>query len=177
MSSESQKPTPQGSYFIELMKGHNCTANFLERVIDASEIKRNNIKIAVDIGSGRGVGTDALLQCFPRAIVHAIDYYDILHKPLLDNPRVKFHKGLFTDILSQNIIPSADFVFLSFASRHHGFNENNFQQLINLVGKGVLFTIGDNALLESEKWFRNSFQIVHEVGIDVTFDGVLWKCK
>jgi len=99
------------------------------------------------------------------------------HKQLLDNPRVKFHKGLFMDILGQNIIPPSDFVFLSFASRHHGFNENNIQQLINLVGKGVLFTIGDNALLESEKWFRNGFQVVYEVGIDVTFDGVLWKCK
>ena len=173
---EDDLPRPQPAYFLELMGGDNPVEFLLNKTIEAAGINKDDVKTAVDLGPGRGVGIDALLKIFPNATVHAVDYHDTLPANLRESPRVEFHQGLFVDVLKEKTVPSADFVFLSYASRHHGFKEENIELLAILVGKGYLLTVGDNDGLEAKKWFKERFRMIYFEALEI--DGpAVWKCR
>lgn len=172
----NEVPRVQDIFFVELIEKGSGYEFFLNNIINNVGIDRESIERAIDLGPGRGQGVHALLECFPGATVHAVDYHDILITPLLNDPRVEFHQGFFTDVLKTGVVPTADLVLLLYASRHHGFTEENIDLLTNIVEKGYLVTLGDNDNLETKSWFKKEFELIYTKDIDISY-GAVWKSK
>lgn len=136
------------------------------------EIQPESVKIVTDLYCGNGVLTIGAIELFPHAQIHAVDYHDVLVPDAKKHSRVTFHQGWVDGVLASGAIPKSDVVLMSFASRHHGFTEQNISLLSSIVGN-VLLTMGDNAGLENEPWFRERFQFI--AGGAFIEDYSLWR--
>ncbi|MDP2860204.1 MAG: hypothetical protein Q8N98_00660, partial [bacterium] len=125
----------------------------------------------LNLGCGQGFDVSALLFVFPVAQIHAVDYYNLLPPSLLSNNRVRFHRGLITQVLASKTIPVVDLILCKFMDKNHGFTDANIHLLRQAMAEnGKLITCGDNGAMESAEWFRNSFEPVlelHEMDISV----------
>lgn len=132
------------------------------------------IRTAIDLYCGNGVFVAGELGYLPKATIHAVDIHENILAPYLQKQkRVKFHQGWVSEILFSDQLPKADFISISFASRHHGLNNMSASKLQKLTA-GYLVTVGDNAGLEQEPYFRELFTMVKSIP---DYFAAVWKAK
>lgn len=152
---EREIPRPQYDIFgINLSFDGEVSSGFLRRIL--KEIPIDSVHTVLDLYCGNGRLTLGSIILYTHAQIHAVDYHNVLVHDAIHHPRVTFHQGWVTEVLKSDDIPKADIVLMSYASRHHGFTEENISLLASHV-KGVLFTVGDNDDIEHERWFQNHF--------------------
>lgn len=147
-------------------------AERIQERIEEINLNPELVRVITHLGPGVGQETQALSEVFPRAQIHAIDYYDHLRGSVKQNPRVTFHKGLFVRVLQSGEVPESDVVLMSDINVLHGFDSNNVGLLANLVGKGVLIAWGDNGNIESEIWFQRKFRLISRPRYPLVHEGV-----
>ncbi len=137
-------------------------------------LDRISVNSVTEFGSGQGMGTSALLLAFPNAVIHTIDFHNLLDLSIVNHKRVKFYQGLFTDVLQEGSIPQTDICWMEFMSSHHGFNEANIHLLSNYIQPNKqLVTIGDNYNIQYRKWFTDHF--THFWGNDDLYSDIWLK--
>jgi hypothetical protein len=137
-----------------------------------TEIDPLSIQKTVQLGPGYGMDSGAFLTLFSNSQFHLVDYHASVHPSILENPRVVFYHGLFTDVLENTDFGNVDLVIMRFTSRYHGFTKDNITLLRRLVGNGILFTDEDNGGLEKQPWFQKQFTLFKMIE---PFQMNLWK--
>jgi hypothetical protein len=159
-NDEREIPWPQWQLFDSSLQHADAYELFLRRTFEPLHLQFDQVNSVIDLYCGNGTLTLGSILLFPNAQIHAIDYHRVLVSDAIDHPRVEFHQGWVTDVLADKSVPRADIVLMIFASRHHGFNKTNISLLSSHVGK-YLCTAGDNANIEGEPWFRDTFDWLH----------------
>jgi hypothetical protein len=169
-------PPHQSSSFSEdFPETVDSLSTYMKLRWEKTEIDPLSIINVAQLGPGIGVDLGAFLKLFANAHFHVVDYYDMLHPTIAQDPRVSFHQGLYTDVLAHTVFPDVDLTILSFISRFHGFTERNAGLLRTLVGDGLLLTHADNGLIESQPWFRKQFSFMKALD-NIIFEGTcLWQ--
>lgn len=155
------------------------TKFWLQMICEHEGIKSDTIGCVAELGAGRGISTKALLDQFPKATIHTIDYWDILPPEIKSDPRVVFHQGFLTDVLASLPELHPDLTILRFIGFRHGFNAENINCLRQFVGAGILVVQGDSDWLEYNSWFRDAFALVPGSFIEeyIMEDTYLWRAK
>jgi 16S rRNA G1207 methylase RsmC len=160
-------PRPQVCFEGQTAEMADSVSFHLNKVLK-EHIKPENVHSVLELGCGNGAITAGSLSTFPNADIYAVDYYDVLDRYLLQNPRIKFTRGLFTDVLQQRNFEPVDIIMLIFLGRHHGFNEENIHLLGESVKSGgLIFTEGDNGMIENLSKFQQYFQLTKWIDIDL----------
>ena len=157
---EREFPKPQRRFTDIEMSRASDYARALNRRLPDIEIE--GVQTVLDLYCGNGMLTLGSIALFKHAIIHAVDVHDVLVPDAISHPRVVFHKGWVTDMLESGALPVSDIVLMSFANSYHGFTAENISLLSAHVG-GVLLTIGDNANIEKQPWFLDSFRCVADI--------------
>ena len=169
------KEEPRAQFgFGDVTLNTSCSYQlFLEKRFQQVDLDFERIETVLDLFCGNGILTLGSLLAFPNAEIHAVDYHSVLVDDARTHERVTFHQGWVTEILASDAVPTADIVIVSFASRHHGFTEENIA-LLSSHTRQFLLTTGDNAGLEQKPWFRGVFnfhKMVDEIG------AIIWTPK
>jgi hypothetical protein len=142
-------------------------SGFFRRACTEAAIDPTAVKTVLELGSGYGYVTRALLKTFTNATVQAVDIRDLLEETK-NNPRVQFFQGLFVDILESGIIPPPDILIMKDMGTGHGFDEHN-RGLLEKYGAHTIISEGDNGLLEWNLLFPHGFTVT--VGPDQIVPG------
>ena len=146
---------------------------FLEKRFQQVDLNFERVETVLDLFCGNGILTLGSVLAFPNAEIHAVDYHAVLVPDAQTHERITFHQGWVTDVLESGALPSADIVIVSFASRQHGFTEENIAILASHT-RQFLLTTGDNAGLEQESWFHDVFHFSRAVD---DIGAVIWTPK
>ena len=150
-------PARQNSFTDITKVDVESSAMAIKRLMEGLPFNPKDVKTAIDLYCGNGIIVAGELEYLPNAVIHAVDINDnILSRYLQKQKRVKFHQGWVSKVLLSGQLPKADFISISDASRHHGLDSMSASQLQQLT-TGYLLTIGDNAYLEREPYFRELF--------------------
>lgn len=174
MFDSRETPSPQKAYGDLEKELVIPTVFILKEIAEGLKIVPENVKTVTVLGAGRGIDVSANLKVFPKAIVHAIDFHDLLPPSLKTNPRVVFHQGLFIKVLESPAVPPADITFCKFMGSRHGFDPTTIALLQKATGDGFLIMCGDNGLLEIQPHFTDKFVLIKDFD---RFDATVWKAK
>ena len=167
-------PARQNSFTDITKVDVESSAMAIKRLMEGLPFNPKDVKTAIDLYCGNGIIVAGELEYLPNAVIHAVDINDnILSRYLQKQKRVKFHQGWVSKVLLSGQLPKADFISISDASRHHGLDSMSASQLQQLT-TGYLLTIGDNAYLEREPYFRELFTRVKNIPDHFA---AVWKAK
>ncbi len=173
LSGMENIPKSQSIFLTETINPAGVFAAFFKRNLEGLNIDPKTVKTFADLGCGNGIYVGGALIAFPAAVVHAVDYKDVLDLSLKQNSRVVFYQGLIIDLLTESKIPKCDVVLLCNIGSEHGFTKHNICLLQHII-EGLLITTGENAHLESTPWFKKAFNLLKD---DTNSLGQVWQAN